>query len=487
MPTERRSVPTENGPAARTDTSTAPPGDAAPLSRDGLGDGAKKRDGRSRLYVPEGTLAVRERPHREATVLGLIRAGQSVTMTDATLPPERRLYRESGCDEGWYPIAPRGFVCVGGIAHATRDANDPRVVAAAATLPDATRDDTFHRGVSLGSPRYRRLPTVIEQRAQERGLDAWLASTPKAEERGEPSRKAPSPALLRYLERAPLSVVDRHELKAGSLVAWTDEFDANGRTWLVTPDLALVPKDKVRVIAAQTFRGVELRAPSELSLPLAFAWRDEATIHRKDASGGLAPTTERLARHSFAKTTTQRVRGAEGTFFLELGEGAFVPVESVALIRQADALPPGLGPKEKWIDVRVTWGALVAYEGLEPVFATACSPGLDGAGNPGLVGALGVHRISWKALASPLVGRSDGAPWSADDVPWVQFYGDNFALHGSFWQNDFGRPTSHGNLNVSPPDARRLFAWMDPPLPDGWTAVAPRAWSSAGTMIVVRP
>ena len=47
----------------------------------------------------------------------------------------------------------------------------------------------------------------------------------------------------------------------------TAEFDAAGRTWLVTPELHLIPKDKVRTSPASPLRGIDLREPGAPELP----------------------------------------------------------------------------------------------------------------------------------------------------------------------------------------------------------------------------
>ena len=63
---------------------------------------------------------------------------------------------------------------------------------------------------------------------------------------------------------------------------------------------------------------------------------------------------------------------------------------------------------------------------------------------------------------------ADGA---ATDVPWVMYFQGSYALHGAFWHDAFGRQKSHGCVNLSPEDARTLFHWANPPLPENWHGV----------------
>jgi hypothetical protein len=41
-------------------------------------------------------------------------------------------------------------------------------------------------------------------------------------------------------------------------------------------------------------------------------------------------------------------------------------------------------------------------------------------------------------------------------------------------------------VNLSPVDARRVFMWTDPPLPEGWHAVQAGRTMGAGTWVRVR-
>jgi hypothetical protein len=43
----------------------------------------------------------------------------------------------------------------------------------------------------------------------------------------------------------------------GSMISFTSAFEADGRTWLLTPELSVVPADRVRVYRPTSFHGVE--------------------------------------------------------------------------------------------------------------------------------------------------------------------------------------------------------------------------------------
>ena len=40
--------------------------------------------------------------------------------------------------------------------------------------------------------------------------------------------------------------------------------------------------------------------------------------------------------------------------------------------------------------------------------------------------------------------------YSLLDVPFVQYFHKGFALHGTYWHDEFGRKRSHGCVNLAP-------------------------------------
>ena len=75
-------------------------------------------------------------------------------------------------------------------------------------------------------------------------------------------------------------------------------------------------------------------------------------------------------------------------------------------------------------------------------------------------------------------------PYSIEDVPFVAYYDRSYALHGAFWHAQFGYMMSHGCLNLSPIDARELFQWTSPHVPNGWHGVFATD-KNPGTRVIV--
>jgi hypothetical protein len=144
--------------------------------------------------------------------------------------------------------------------------------------------------------------------------------------------------------------------------------------------------------------------------------------------------------------------------------------------------PEKLGDHDKWIDVNQRRQTLVAFEGGTPVFVTLFSSGRNEHETP-----VGAFHIREKHIASTMDGDADTAtdgPYSIEDVPYIQYFNGGYALHGAFWHAEFGRVKSHGCVNLAPWDAKGIFGWTDPQLPEGWHSVVATK-DRPGTRVVV--
>ncbi len=140
---------------------------------------------------------------------------------------------------------------------------------------------------------------------------------------------------------------------------------------------------------------------------------------------------------------------------------------------------------ERWIDVDLERQLLVAYEGDIPVYATLISSGKKGTRGgvvPDPEGGVSDRR---EAHPSSMDGNtaSDGR-YSIQDVPWAMFFEGNYALHGAFWHSKFGSRRSHGCVNLGPSDARWLFNWTTPFVPEGWHGVNAHE-GAPGSVVVI--
>jgi lipoprotein-anchoring transpeptidase ErfK/SrfK len=74
----------------------------------------------------------------------------------------------------------------------------------------------------------------------------------------------------------------------------------------------------------------------------------------------------------------------------------------------------------------------------------------------------GEFRIKTKVKAQTMSGGSGSYYYNLPNVKWVQYFYQEYAFHGTYWHNDFGRPKSHGCINMTNADAKWLFDWAAP-------------------------
>ena len=118
---------------------------------------------------------------------------------------------------------------------------------------------------------------------------------------------------------------------------------------------------------------------------------------------------------------------------------------------------PSLWPQR--IDVDLTKQRLTAYEGELPVFSAGISTGKDGFETPE-----GTFYIYAKLLYDDMTGNLQGEEYDVRKVPFVQYFNMGYALHGTYWHNEFGTGVrrSHGCVNLSMDDAQWLWIWSQP-------------------------
>ena len=111
----------------------------------------------------------------------------------------------------------------------------------------------------------------------------------------------------------------------------------------------------------------------------------------------------------------------------------------------------------KWVNVNISQQVVTAYEDGTPVKVTLASTGT--VKNPT---EPGVWKIYYRLPKQDMDGGSlaAGDYYNLKDVPWVQyFHMSGEALHGTYWHDNFGRPMSHGCVNLSIPMAEWFYNW----------------------------
>ncbi len=127
-------------------------------------------------------------------------------------------------------------------------------------------------------------------------------------------------------------------------------------------------------------------------------------------------------------------------------------------------IPETVKTGEKWIDVDLEKKILTLFDYDLPIFATYISPGR--AENPTEKGTFSV----WYKLTK---AEMQGGPplhsyrYDLKDIPWTMFYNYDYAIHGTYWHDNFGTPQSAGCTNMTQGDAQYIFENTLPVIPEG--------------------
>jgi lipoprotein-anchoring transpeptidase ErfK/SrfK len=143
----------------------------------------------------------------------------------------------------------------------------------------------------------------------------------------------------------------------------------------------------------------------------------------------------------------------------------YVPAHEMRVIPPSELVPlsPEVAEENKYIYVDLTNQFVTAFEGEKPVLAVRCSSGAKGTETP-----LGEFRTFHKGPSVHMTNQGDGTEntYHLPGVPWVTFFtGTGVAFHGTYWHNNYGRPSSRGCVNLTAGDAKFIYRWTRPEVP----------------------
>lgn len=412
-----------------------------------------------RVYAKARFTWIRSAPNTDNQWIGYLWTGGSVPLREGSPVPGQ------GCKKSWYPIEPRGWVCVDD-RRATLDPDDPVVRAVA----------PYRAKLDLPWPhRYAAVPRTIRRHA--------LLPGPGPQ---------PFPELPRGLQEGRLQMRDR------STLAYVDEVQRGDRTFLLAADMSWVDKSVVELYDQVEFQG--LRLEGDVQLPLAFFKGEDRPGYRPTEDGTFVRTETMFPRLSWVKLTGESRKDGRETYYETVRDGLWVRRGGAVVPTPRKETPwgapvgepdeTGQAPRGRgtWLEVSVLEGWLVAFEGTRPVYVTLTSSGRGGtphgdrdpvetASTP--TGTFGINgKFATATMESPVkIVHSD--------VPWTQNFSGPHALHGAYWHDNWGSVMSAGCINLSPRDARWLYEFTEPPVPPGWHAVRHVPRYGAQTRLIV--
>jgi hypothetical protein len=506
----------------------APKGNDAPIANAkpaGAGTPAKPlepaaiaKEGGPKIGAVTMSVVIRERPDPRSAQIGYLRVGAVATRAEKPAAFD-------ACQGGYYNILPRGFVCLD--EGATLDMGHP-MMRANLRGPDRTKPLPYHYAfVRAIAPRYFRMPTLKEQTEYEMALDRNMRSYARLKEKwtgyevgandvpiddkglvlGDPPREPPvmddderfggrSNAKIPWFFdggrklanisnfTVPDYAVITNRIKRHAGVALIDAFPGDHRHFALTTDLRLIPTSKLKPGRGSVFHGVELSKGWDL--PVGFVKRDEVYKYEK------GPGHKRIKTRIAYGTPIQLSGESHGEGehrYVETNDGKWMRANDLAIAVKSSTVPSFVKGKVKWVDVSIVRQTLTLFEGEKPVFATMVSTGKDGLGDPKTTHSTptGTFKIRDKHVTTTMDSQTLGSEFELADVPWVEYFQSGYALHAAYWHTEYGRPRSHGCINLSPLDAYRIFRWTDPQVPDGWHGVTAGDAFGDGTTVHVHP
>lgn len=154
------------------------------------------------------------------------------------------------------------------------------------------------------------------------------------------------------------------------------------------------------------------------------------------------------------------------------GLAQYVRAEHMRPIQPEEVSPLSPDVEDKLIEVDLGRQRVTAYENGSEVYSVMCATGtqftIEGLGTVDYSTPTGRHRIVRKRPSRHMVGadvnRADY--YDLPGVPFCTYFTEQgAAIHGAYWHNDFGRPRSHGCVNVLAADALWFYRWSNPAAP----------------------
>lgn len=165
---------------------------------------------------------------------------------------------------------------------------------------------------------------------------------------------------------------------------------------------------------------------------------------------------------------------------------SYVRAGHLRAMLQKDLAPLSLSIFEKRLEVDIAAQIVTAYENDQPVFAAPVATG-DWFEVKGVLKDYttprGEFHIQRKTPSRHMAAGdlAAGEGYDLPGVPWVSYFtASGVAFHGTYWHNDYGRPRSHGCVNLTPEAAKWIYRWSTPIAPADDTYV----WGD-GTEVIV--
>ncbi len=246
--------------------------------------------------------------------------------------------------------------------------------------------------------------------------------------------------------------IDR--LYRGTEVTIYEEAPYNGEIWYRIGVNRWVHSGWVRVLGTVPRANTASPAAAEgMALPVGWIVAPVLNVRAQPGVRPDNPPIDQVRYKTVVPILEERV--VQGARWYRIGEDRWVYGGWVGVARYKPR-PSAIGPQERWVGVCLKEQTAVAYEGDEPVYAALVATGLPQ--TPTVQGIFRTWlRLKWGKMSGGQPGTADY--YYLEDVTWTMYFYRGYALHAAYWHDAFGRPRSHGCVNMSPYDAWWIFNW----------------------------
>jgi lipoprotein-anchoring transpeptidase ErfK/SrfK len=244
-------------------------------------------------------------------------------------------------------------------------------------------------------------------------------------------------------------------LLRGARVVIYEETVATGATWYRIGVNRWVHGGWIQLVNDEQAVGGAVTAAA-MSLPVGWVVTSTISVRARPGISADNPEIDVVMHNQALSILETATVGSEKWYRIGADRWVYGPSVGVAKLR---ARPSSIGVDERWVGVNLREQTVVAYEGDKPVYAALVATGMSRTPT-----VQGIFRTWWRLRSRKMSGGSaaTGGYYNLEEVPWTCYFYGGYALHGAYWHDAFGRPRSHGCVNLSLYDAWWIYQWSEP-------------------------
>lgn len=208
--------------------------------------------------------------------------------------------------------------------------------------------------------------------------------------------------------------------------------------------------DALRVDALGELRDGRVELPMiviaapEPEAPTRVNYTGETTTHLVERGQELGLIAK---RYGVSVEDISALNGIANPDLIYVGQELTIPADGVYTPSSADAPAPST-TTGRALTISISQQRIFAWENGQIVHSHLVSTGL-----PQTPTVLGDYNVYVKLLADDM----SGADYFLPQVPYTMYFFQGYAIHGTYWHNAFGRPMSHGCVNLPVQEAEWFF------------------------------